>query len=62
MRVPTSASGSEVTTENRDTEAIAGSASPRNPRVAMVDSPSRSRSLLVACRVIACTASSRDIP
>ena len=53
MRVPRSAFGSRVRSENRDTEAIVGNASPRNPSVPIMLKSWASRILLVACRKIA---------
>jgi hypothetical protein len=61
-RVPDGAPGSLVTSVKRDTDAMAGRASPRKPLVRMWKSPSLSTSLLVACRSRLVAASSRDMP
>ncbi|PYP51061.1 MAG: hypothetical protein DMD45_08945 [Gemmatimonadetes bacterium] len=59
--VPVTPSG-EVSSSNRETEAIAGSASPRNPNVPTPIRSAASRILLVAWRDSASSASARPIP
>ena len=59
---PESASCSRVRRRNRETEAIEGSASPRNPSEPMAFRSSTDSILLVACRSRARRASSRLIP
>src|SRR5438094_3961736 len=61
-RAPVVSSAERVSRSSRDTEAIEGSASPRNPSVAMESRSLTSRSLLVAWRSKASMASSRDMP
>jgi hypothetical protein len=60
-RVP-SASRSAVSSTSRDTEAMEGSASPRNPSVRILARSAGSLILLVACRSSESRASSRPIP
>ena len=65
MRVPTTSPAGpsgQVSMRKRETEAMAGMASPRNPMVAMAASPPASRSLEVACRSRERSASSRAMP
>ena len=59
---PVDSSGDRVSSSSRETDAIEGSASPRNPSVAMESRSLTSRSLLVAWRSKASMASSRDMP
>src|SRR5437660_7728460 len=62
MRVPSASVSSRVSRSNRETAAIVGSASPRNPSVAIESRSSADLSLLVAWRSNASKASSCDIP
>ncbi len=62
MRVPVVSSGARVSSSSRETDAMEGSASPRNPRVEMESRSLTSRSLLVAWRSKASRASSRIMP
>src|ERR1035438_1989624 len=62
MRVPVVSSAERVSSSRRETDAMEGSASPRNPRVAMESRSFTSRSLLVAWRSKASSASSRNMP
>src|SRR2546421_7485797 len=62
MRVPAASVSSRVSRSNRETAAIVGSASPRNPSVAIESRSSADLSLLVAWRSNASKASSCDIP
>src|SRR5437899_2711121 len=62
MRVPSASASSRVSSSNRETAAIVGKASPRNPRVAIESRSSADLSLLVAWRSNARSASSCDIP
>ena len=52
----------QVSSRSRDTDAIEGSASPRNPRVATLSKSSASLIFDVACRSNASMASSRTMP
>src|SRR5579864_380898 len=61
-RVPVASSEARVSSRKRDTEAMEGRASPRNPRVAMERRSFTSRNLLVAWRSKASMASSRSMP
>src|ERR1700676_4032510 len=61
-RVPSSSSAARVCRSNRETAAIEGSASPRNPSVAIESKSSAVRSFDVACRSNASSASSCIIP
>mgnify|MGYP006190696245 CR=1 FL=1 len=60
--VPATASASRVTMRNRETLAMLGTASPRNPKVRISARSPELRSLLVACRSNESRASSRDMP
>ena len=62
MRVPVVSSAERVSSSSRETEAIEGSASPRKPSVEMESRSLTSRSLLVAWRSKASSASSRNMP
>src|SRR6185437_6008135 len=62
IRVPCSSSAARVSSVSRDTAAIEGSASPRNPSVAIESKSSAVRSFDVACRSNASSASSCGIP
>ncbi|SPF32486.1 hypothetical protein SBA4_1160002 [Candidatus Sulfopaludibacter sp. SbA4] len=62
MRVPVVSSAERVSSSSLETDAMEGSASPRNPRVAMESRSFTSRSLLVAWRSKASSASSRSMP
>src|ERR1039458_10433629 len=62
MRVPVASSIDRVSSSRRETEAMEGSASPRNPSVEMESRSLTLRSLLVACRSKARSASSRNMP
>ena len=55
-------SGERVSSSSRDTDAMEGSASPRNPSVAIESRSFTSASLLVAWRSKASSASSRSMP
>src|SRR6266481_5162897 len=61
-RAPVASSEARVSSSSRDTEAMEGSASPRNPSVPMESRSLTSRNLLVAWRSKASMASSRDMP
>ena len=62
-RVPVVSSADRVSSSSRETDPMEGSASPRKPSVADLDSRSlTSCSLLVACRSKASRASSRSMP
>ena len=60
--MPENESVSRVTNRNRDTLAMLGTASPRNPSVRIAAKSAAVRSLLVAWRSSESNASSRDIP
>src|ERR1019366_1010314 len=60
--VPTASSRARVSSNSRETDAMDGSASPRNPRVAIESRSLTSESLLVAWRSKANSASSRIMP
>ena len=62
ISVPATASRSRVVRRNRDTLAMLGNASPRNPNVATACRSAADRILLVACRSRDSSASSRSIP
>ena len=62
ISVPAIASGSRVVSRNRETLAMLGNASPRNPSVATAWRSSAERILLVACRSSERRASSRSMP
>src|SRR5580698_1957258 len=59
---PVVSSAARVSSNSRETEAMEGRASPRNPRVAMESRSFTSLSLLVAWRSKASSASSRSMP
>jgi len=61
-RVPCSSSGVRVSSTRRETDAMEGSASPRNPSVPMESRSSAVRSFDVAWRSKASSASSRFMP
>src|SRR4029077_4230421 len=61
-RVPSASSAARVCSSRRETAAMEGSASPRNPRVAIESRSSAVRSFDVACRSNAKSASSWIIP
>ncbi len=60
--VPAASSAARVSSRSRDTDAIDGSASPRNPSVATLSRSSVFLIFEVACRSKASMASSRTIP
>src|SRR5437879_6500744 len=62
MRVPSASASSRVSSSNRDTAAMVGKASPRNPSVPIESRSSADLSLLVAWRSKASSASSCDMP
>src|SRR5207237_243871 len=62
LSVPATASGSRVVNRKRETLAMLGKASPRNPSVAIAARSFAVRILLVACRSKESNASSRSIP
>ena len=62
ISVPCSALASRVRKTKRETEAIDGRASPRNPKLAIVSRSAVSRILLVACRSSESSAASGAIP
>ncbi len=62
ISVPLDASSGRVRRTSRDTEAMLGSASPRNPWVVIAARSSAVEILLVACRSSASCASSGSIP
>src|SRR5437667_235240 len=62
MRVPSASVSSRVSSSSRETAAMVGNASPRNPSVAIESRSSADLSLLVAWRSNASSASSCDIP
>jgi hypothetical protein len=61
-RTPSTSSARRVVSSNRLTDAMEGSASPRNPSVLMCVRSSNERILLVACRWMASAASAGPIP
>ena len=62
ISVPASACAWRVVSRNRDTLAMLGRASPRNPSVATASRSAAVRILLVACRSSESNASSRSMP